>query len=111
MSRSRPSELEIVAPDTPLSKCSEVRLGLALPFPISDRIDDLVASAEDIGERTNRKEVIAALVLSASLDGTVIANAIRELRKARAKDALAGNQRGAKEIIQRPRNPGPRPRL
>jgi hypothetical protein len=110
MARSPGPVVEIITADTPLSSCSQVRLGLAVPFPISERIDDIVASAEEVGERTNRKEVIAALVLSTSIDGPAIGEAIRALRKARAIDALGLENSNGLEITPRERRPGPRPR-
>jgi hypothetical protein len=37
--------------------------------PISERLDDLVTLAEQTGERTNRKELIASLIVAAPTTG------------------------------------------
>ena len=38
---------------------------LSLPLPISARLDLLVALAEQVGERTSRKEIVATCILGA----------------------------------------------
>ena len=48
-----------------LNPCAERYRGLSLPLPISARLDLLVALAERAGERTSRKEVVAACILGA----------------------------------------------
>jgi len=55
-------------PETLLPSCPERSVGLSLPLPISARLDLLVALAEQVGERTSRKEIVAACILG-SPDG------------------------------------------
>ena len=52
-----------VAGDERLMNCSESKIGLSLPSPLSERLDQLVRLAEGVGERTTRKEVVASLIL------------------------------------------------
>ena len=105
-------EIVKVKAETLLRDCPECNVGLALPFPISDRLDELVSLAESNGERTNRKEVIAALILNASASGDVLSNVLKQFRTTPAGDALVGRASGVnKRTISRSlRPPGPRPR-
>lgn len=101
---------ESIPADTSLLDCPEVRLGLSMPSPLSDRIDDLVARAEAEGERTNRKELVAALVLAAASDGRSLARSIRRLRHAKARDALLEPLAPGEVVPAVRHRPGPRPR-
>ena len=99
-----------ISADTPLRDCPEGKLGLAVPLPISDRLDQLVAAAESAGEATNRKELVASLILAARPIGKDLADALRRYRLATAKDSrLDGRADEPTMSIERKR-PGPRPR-
>lgn len=93
-----------------LRECPEQSIGLALPVPISDRVDSLVALAEAAGERTNRKELIASIILAVAPDGAEITSTLRKYRHATARDALVNLGGKVNTISLRPRRPGPRPR-
>lgn len=95
--------------DTPLHKCPESTVGLQLPIPLSSRVDDLVALAEQASERTTRKEVIAALIYAAPTDQTALSKVIHRYREARARDALVGDYT-ASRISLPSHKPGPRRR-
>ena len=101
---------ERIDPDTRLPECPERAVGMDLALPISDRLDTLVELAEQEGENTSRKEVVAALILAASELGEELGSVLRTYRKARALDALVQQPTNA-EILEfaRPR-PGRRPR-
>jgi hypothetical protein len=74
-------------------------------------LDRLVDCAEDAGERTSRKEVIASLILDAELDGPGLAARIRRLRLATVGDVVAQVSRHEALATNAPRRPGPRARL
>ena len=95
---------------TPLRECPERNVGLALTAPISDRLDALVALAELGGDRTNRKELLASLILAAPADGDELAEAVRNYRRSSAGQARlnAGDVADFLTVVQR--RPGPRPR-
>lgn len=100
-----------VAADTPLRECPERSVGLALPFPLSDRLDalvDVVLSADGV---TSRKELLAALILAAPPDGDTLNELIAAVRRAKAKDALLGAARAMSFLTYAELPPGPRPRL
>lgn len=94
----------------PLRNCPEQRVGLALPAVLSDRVDALVALAEEAGERTTRKELIAALILNASSNQGEIAALLRRYRLATVKSALIAARQPSASFLPLPRKPGPRPR-
>lgn len=96
--------------DAPLADCPERGVGLVLSDPISDRVDHLVDCVEATGERTSRKEVIAALILDAAVDGSELAARIRRLRLAKVGDAVDQSRRRRTSLPEGERQPGPRPR-
>lgn len=81
------------------------------PSPIHARLDALVKCAEEVGEVTNRAELVAALVLAADEDGKRLSDAVRRLRQATVEDTLLEKQRrSAGAVIELDaRRPGRRP--
>ena len=102
------SHHETFGGDERLSGCTEVTVGVALPAPLSERLDELVRLAEETGERTTRKELVASLVLAAPMDGAVLSDGIRRLRHAAVSDAVVPDASG--RVRLKPRGPGPRSR-
>ena len=97
-----------VAGDERLVDCEEAIVGLSLPSPLSERLDQLVRLAESAGERTTRKEVVASLILCAPTDGLALSEAIRQLRTSVVRDALEPDA-GGRVLLSR-HGPGPRTR-
>lgn len=97
-----------VAGDERLMNCSESKIGLSLPSPLSERLDQLVRLAEGVGERTTRKEVVASLILSAPMDGPALSERIRQLRSAVVHEAIAPDESGRVRLSRH--GPGPRSR-
>jgi hypothetical protein len=95
--------------DSSLRNSPKLSVGLVLPAALSERLDCLVALAEKQGERTNRREVVAALLLAAAPSGAVVSELIREFRRAQVRDALVGDPSDEVFKVER-RKPGPRPR-
>jgi hypothetical protein len=73
-------------------------------------LDRLVTLAEEIGERTNRKELIAAIVATIDLDGGRLSDGLRRYRTMTVRDCLPGQADDTKVIRLAERKPGPRPR-
>jgi len=95
--------------DAPLRDAPEEGIGLTIPAPLSDRINALVDLVDAAGERTSRKELIAALILAARPLSDELARALRAYRGASVGDAsLEANRPDSFELT--PRKPGPRPR-
>jgi hypothetical protein len=99
-----------ISATTPLRECPERNVGLALAAPISDRLDALVALAEESGGRTNRKELMASLILAAPADGDELAEAVRSYRRSSAGQARLDGESTTDPLTVTPRRPGPRPR-
>src|ERR1700733_842039 len=96
--------------DIPLWDCPEGKLGLAVPLPLSDRLDVLVTMAESGGERTNRKELIASLILNAKPNSTELLALLKTYRQSTARDARLDGRASDSTVPLLPRRPGPRSR-
>jgi hypothetical protein len=100
----------VLSPETRLTSCEERPITLGLPGPLNERLDRLVELADGEGARTNRKELVAALILAAPESGSDLAHEVIALRKAKARDAaVSGNLAAVLEF--RRHQPGPRRRL
>jgi hypothetical protein len=99
----------VFSPETRLTECDERQVTIGLPGPLNERLDRLVERADLEGARTNRKELLGALILEATESPVELAQAVVALRKARAKDAaVSGNVGDVLEFRQH--QPGPRRR-
>jgi hypothetical protein len=99
-----------IDPNLRLAACAEVSVNNNLPSPLSERLDQLVTVANEEGASTNRKELVASLILAAPEDGDELMERVVAYRKARAADAgVRGRQLG--DVLACTRHPrGPRPR-
>lgn len=96
--------------DTPLAKCPERNIGLYMPIPLSNRVDDLVDLVEATAERTTRKELIAALLYAAPTDAKELSEIVKAYRVASARDALIHVPPDARTVTLSTARPGPRKR-
>lgn len=100
-----------IPPDHRLRDCPERQAGMAWPIPVHARLDELVRIVRDeAGRDTSRKELVAALILSASTDPDALDAAVRRYRLATAREALVEPDLvddGTVLQLPRPR-PGPR---
>jgi hypothetical protein len=94
----------------PLRGLEEHNIGIALSDPLSARLDALVSLVEGSGERTNRKELVAGLILGAPPDGRALAVLVRRYRTAAARDTLIEPDPSVAVLVFPPRSPGPRKR-
>jgi hypothetical protein len=100
--------------DTPLDADSRVvrwpekQGAVAWPFPIEAKLDVLLRRAEEAGERTNRKEVVAALISEFTGDGEDLSELLRRYRRITVRELLPQSE-NVIDMTQR-RKPGPRPR-
>ncbi|MFF4876339.1 hypothetical protein [Micromonospora sp. NPDC000668] len=99
-----------ISADTLLPECPEKRIGLALPAPISERLDELVRLAEANGDRTNRKELVASLILAAPESGADVSDLLHAYRRSSARAARLDGNADEPTIAIRSHPPGPRPR-
>jgi hypothetical protein len=98
-------------PDDSLADAEALQIGIAIPGPLSGRLDALVARAHATGERTNRKELLAALILAASDSDRQLTRLVRRYRRARVADAFVPGMDPAVFLEPvRPRGPRRTPR-
>jgi hypothetical protein len=100
----------IIEPDTLLADCPAVGVFSRQPSPVSARIDALVSLAGGKGARTNRSELLGALILAAPEDPQELFDRVIEYRQARA-DAAAIKADSPSNVLEFKRHPrGPRKR-
>ncbi|SEB99924.1 hypothetical protein SAMN04489844_1478 [Nocardioides exalbidus] len=92
-----------------LRDSKDKQVGIRWPVALDQRLDDLVQRANDAGSNTNRRELIAALLLAADHDGDGLNDVVRTYRKAVVRDApLAPDDHGADVLDFERHRPGPR---
>lgn len=99
-----------IPPDHRLRDCPAQQVSVTWPAPIGRRLDELVALAREVGRDTNRKELLAALVLSSPVGPDELDGIVKQYRIATAEDALVRPEvvsDGNVYILPRYR-PGPR---
>jgi hypothetical protein len=104
-------ELPTIPPDHRLRACPQRQAGMAWPIPIHARLDELVEIARDqAGRETNRKELVAALLLAAPTEAETLDEIIRRYRLATAREALVKPEHVERDnVLQLPSyGPGPR---
>jgi hypothetical protein len=94
-------------PEDTLATATEFQIGVAIPGPLSARLDALVERAHKSGERTNRKELLAALILSAPESEAALSRVVRRYRRARVADAFVVDADPA-DFVNPARPRGPR---
>lgn len=86
---------------------AEKQLGVLLRVPLSVRLDRLLQRSADGGERTSRKEIVAALVYGCALPPAEVHRVVRQSRTATMADAvLLGDD--FTRYMAPTRRPGPR---
>jgi len=83
---------------------------VAWPLPIEAKLEVLLRRAEEAGERTSRKEVVAALIAGYNPDGKKVAALLKRYRRITVRELLAVPQDENVIDIEQRRKPGPRPR-
>lgn len=104
-------KLPAIPPEHRLRDCPHRQAGMAWPTPIHARLDELVQLARDGAAReTNRKELVAALVLAAPTDPDELDAVIRRYRLATAREALVSPEDVEHDNVLRIPRHGPGPR-
>src|SRR5690349_18724368 len=84
-------------------------LGVALPLPLSVRLDGLLRHARACGEPTSRRELVAALIEHAPRDGVDLQRLLDEFRTATVEAAILDGEQ-VDDYLRAERRPGPRAR-
>src|SRR4051812_15864628 len=90
--------------------CSQTQIGVAVPWPLDARLDALVERAQRYGRPTNRKELLAALILDAPNDPAALGALVDRYRRSKAGHAVPSGDDAEAFLRQREKRPGPRPR-
>jgi hypothetical protein len=79
------------------------------PLAIDQRLDALVQRATTAGERTNRRELLAALILTCNLSGDELGSMLRKYRTADVSAAVLDLTITADNVVSFAQHrPGPR---
>lgn len=93
-----------------LSRSRDKQAAFRWPLALDKRLDELVTRAEEAGERTNRRELLSALVLAADMSGEELGAILRQYRTCDVRAALLGiSGDEASNVVELRRHPpGPR---
>jgi len=95
--------------DARLCDSQDRQVGLRWPIALDRRLDDLLDRAVDAGERTNRRELLAAVLLAASYEGDELRELLRVYRTALVRHAPLETASDSSNVL-RLESPGPGPR-
>jgi hypothetical protein len=93
-----------------LQDCDELRIGVGVPSPLSARLDLLVEAADAGGARASRKELLAALLLTAPESPEQLSEMIRRYRIAKVGEATVQGFDRQRVLSPEATKPGPRSR-
>ena len=100
-----------VSPLAPLRESPGGSVSFVIPHVISERLDELVERANASGENTNRKELIAALILACNLDGAHLRSSLKRFRTSTVEAAVLNPSSEPPDSIEvGAKKPGPRRR-
>lgn len=77
-----------VGADLRLDGSPDRQVSFRIPLALDQRLDALVERAVEAGERTNRREVLSALLFAAQADGQQLGTILRTYRRASVGDAV-----------------------
>jgi hypothetical protein len=71
-----------------VSSYPDRQAGISWPLPVDAKLEDLLKAARDVGERTSRREIVAAMIAMAQLSGEQLSDLLRRYRLSRVGDVL-----------------------
>ena len=96
-----------VQADERLATSRDRQVSFRLPMALDQRLDALVDRAVDAGERTNRREILSAILYAAAYDGNELGELLRTYRRAQVREAILDLD--AENVVEFARHaPGPR---
>lgn len=91
-----------------LRTARDKQVGMRWPVPVDARLDGLLARATAAGERTTRRELVAALIATTDLDGPALGQVLRRYRTMSVREAMLDVDDGSKVVRIAGHRPGPR---
>lgn len=105
-----PVDTSLVA-DSRVITSPEKQGAVSWPLPIEAKLESLLRRSEAVGERTTRKEIVAALIAAADDDGEIMSMLLRSYRTITVRELLSVPESKNVIPITERRRPGPRPRV
>lgn len=99
-----------VGADQRLDGSPDRQVSFRIPLALDQRLDALVERAVDAGERTNRREVLSALLFVTQADGDQLGTMLRLFRRASVGEAVLDVQPDDNVLAFSRHQPGPRAR-
>jgi hypothetical protein len=105
MTRERHS----VNPEERLRDSADKQVSIRWPIALDQRLDDLLDRADAVGENTNRRELLAALLFDADPSGDELRDLLQRYRTALVREAPLGDVEVKGDVLLfRKHRPGPR---
>jgi hypothetical protein len=92
----------------PLCRSQDKQFGMRWPIAVDEHLDKLVNLINTGTDRTNRKELVAALIAATSPSADQLVGALRRYRSMQVSDLLADSAADSDVIYIAGRRPGPR---
>lgn len=80
--------------------------GVQWPLPVNDRLEQLVSRAKLAGERTNRREMLSAIVCAFDASDEEVSKMLKRYRLLTVREVVGGDDENVVRIEQF--GPGPR---
>jgi hypothetical protein len=90
-----------------VSSYPDRQAGISWPLPVDQKLEDLLKAARAVGERTSRREIVAAIIAMADLSGEELSDLLRRYRLAQVGDVLQPSDR-SNVVKFTQHGPGPR---
>jgi hypothetical protein len=90
-----------------IRECPQKQAAVSWPLPVDMYLDHLVNQATAAGEKTNRKELTAALVATANFSDAQLERILKRYRKAKVRDLIPLTE-GENVVLFEQSRPGPR---
>lgn len=93
-----------------VSSYKDRQAGISWPLPVDAKLEQLLDTARAVGERTSRREIVAAIIAMTKLTGDELSALLRSYRLARVGDILLQSSDTSNVVKFTKHGPGPRRR-
>ena len=71
-----------------VSSYPDRQAGISWPLPVDAKLEELLKAARAVGERTSRREIVAAIIAMAAYSGEELSELLHNYRLAQVGDVL-----------------------
>ena len=93
-----------------VSSYPDRQAGISWPLPVDAKLEELLDAARAVGERTSRREIVAAIIALSEFSGEELSDLLRRYRLARVGDVLQPASEASNVVKFTQHGPGPRRR-